>query len=206
MKQDVTTRDHLVDIYDLRHEIIGQKLKSEAHLQGLWHNVFHCWILAGDKIWLQLRSKDKALFPNFLDISAAGHVEAGERIINSCIREVYEELGIRVAKDDLCGEFVFLAASNWEKIQNREFAYVYFCETYLELTDVNYNRDEVDAVLEVSIKDFIDLIEEKEQHIPATKYVDSRLELVSIDRASLAPHDKGYYYTLVSALKSNIDL
>ena len=76
--------DTLIDIYDENMNPIGQALKSQAHAEGLWHKAFRCWInKPGNnnscKVWLQLRGKDKQLYPNLLSTSAAGHLQAGEQ-------------------------------------------------------------------------------------------------------------------------------
>lgn len=67
--------DELIDIFDENNNPRGiQKLKSEAHKEGIWHRAVHIWIynLKGE-ILLQLRSKNKELYPDRWDVSAAGH-------------------------------------------------------------------------------------------------------------------------------------
>ncbi|NJB66791.1 isopentenyl-diphosphate delta-isomerase [Desulfobaculum xiamenense] len=49
------------------------------------------------RLYLQKRSGSKSLFPGRWDLSATGHVKAHESREDAAIRELREELGIRVA-------------------------------------------------------------------------------------------------------------
>ncbi|MFR3313045.1 MAG: hypothetical protein ACLTT2_02255 [Alphaproteobacteria bacterium] len=40
--------DELIDIYDENMNHLGTAMKSQAHREGLWHRVFHCWIVNKD--------------------------------------------------------------------------------------------------------------------------------------------------------------
>ena len=81
----------MIDIFDGNHRLIGSFERKAAHVQGLWHQTFHCWITWKDTVILQLRAPTKANYPNMLDISAAGHLEAGETPLER-VREIEAEL------------------------------------------------------------------------------------------------------------------
>ena len=78
--------------------------KSEAHRLGLWHRCFHCWICGSDPegfyLLLQRRASTKDTWPDYLDITAAGHLSAGEETLDG-LREVEEELGLQVNPERL---------------------------------------------------------------------------------------------------------
>jgi isopentenyl-diphosphate Delta-isomerase len=95
--------DELIDIYDSKNRPLNKKvMKSEAHKKGLWHRVAHVWIYNSNKeVLLQLRSKDKEVYPNVWDISVAGHISTGEREIQSAMREIEEEIGLKVKESEL---------------------------------------------------------------------------------------------------------
>lgn len=84
--------DELIEIYNGNNEPLGiEKMKSEAHRNGLWHRASHIWIYnSAGEILLQLRAENKELYPNMWDISAAGHISAGEEPIISALREMEE--------------------------------------------------------------------------------------------------------------------
>src|SRR5436190_14690654 len=79
-----------------------RKPKSEAHRDGDWHRAAHIWIIAGDgRILLQRRSPRKENNPNLWDVSAAGHLSAGESSVEAAVRETFEELGLKIAPEEL---------------------------------------------------------------------------------------------------------
>jgi predicted house-cleaning noncanonical NTP pyrophosphatase (MazG superfamily)/8-oxo-dGTP pyrophosphatase MutT (NUDIX family) len=85
----------------------GRKLKSdlgksEVHKRGLWHCGAHVWVynLKGE-VLMQLRAPGKKIYPNTWDISAAGHVSAGETPLVAALREAEEELGLVLKPEDL---------------------------------------------------------------------------------------------------------
>jgi len=93
----------IIDVCDSNGNYTGQKLpRNEIHKNKLWHRTVHVQILDFDKHALfQLRSVEKESFPNKLDISAAGHLSAGEKIITAALRELEEELGLSLEENRL---------------------------------------------------------------------------------------------------------
>lgn len=153
--------DELIDVLNDRMEIVGQALRSEAHANGYWHGAFHCWIVSrgADQegyVLFQLRSKDKDLVPNSLDISAAGHLRAGEAPLDG-LRELEEELGIGVEGDKLKYLGVHVEVYCDDKRINREFDYTYLLSEDRELVDFRVQPSEVTGLSQIAVKDGIDL-------------------------------------------------
>ena len=119
--------EELIDIYNQDNEPIGSvATKQEAHEKGLWHRASHIWIYnSKGEILLQLRAKDKGLFPDMWDVAVGGHISAGQEPLATAIRETKEESGLEASKDDL----EFLTTYKNEvvlgEIDNKEFYYVY---------------------------------------------------------------------------------
>ena len=92
-----------IQAVDEKRQPLGIKSREEIHRLGYWHETFHCWFVKKVHnewmIYFQLRSKEKADYPLLLDITAAGHLLAGETI-NDGIREIDEELGLAVQLQD----------------------------------------------------------------------------------------------------------
>lgn len=65
------------------------------------------WRLRNGKkeLLLQQRSRNKATWPGYFDISAAGHIDGGESPLQSAKREAQEELGLDIATDNL--QYIF---------------------------------------------------------------------------------------------------
>lgn len=156
-----------IDIYDagLRH--IGVMERTEAHMNGHWHKTFHCWIVTkkwGGGILFQLRSPEMINFPNSLDVSAAGHLEAGENIKQG-IREVSEELGIPITMKSLyfLGYRVEVAdQDNGQK--NREYQAVYIYNLDISLSEYKPQIEEVSGLLWLKIGEGLDLFDGKREY------------------------------------------
>lgn len=70
------------------------EMKQLCHKKGLWHKAVAVFIINSKKqVLLQKRSKNKKMWPDMWDISAGGHVLAGEFGFQAIIREIKEELG-----------------------------------------------------------------------------------------------------------------
>ena len=98
----------LWDIYDIDRVRTGRvaqrgKPASEGGLgEGEYHLVVHICVFNGrGQLLLQQRQKDKEGYPNLWDVSAAGSALAGEDSRTAAVRELYEETGIKVEKEEL---------------------------------------------------------------------------------------------------------
>jgi 8-oxo-dGTP pyrophosphatase MutT (NUDIX family) len=76
------------------------KERGRVHKDGDWHRSIHAWVVQRDaqrddnvSVLLQRRSPYKDTHPNLLDVSCAGHVNAGDEIFDTTMRELKEELG-----------------------------------------------------------------------------------------------------------------
>ncbi len=175
-----------VDIFDEALKPLGKMPKKEAHKTGAWHKSIHCWIVRQDEagnqyIVFQKRSATKKSFPNFLDISAAGHYQSGEHIEDG-VREIVEELGIKVAFEDLKYLGIKFDIYKDDSIFNREF-----CETFLyqdnrPLKDYSIDCVEVTGLAQIKLQDGLDLFSKKVDSIWATgiEYSESTKQIEEI--------------------------
>jgi isopentenyldiphosphate isomerase len=151
----------IIDIFDGNHCLIGQFERVEAHKQGLWHQTFHCWIVGQRDqhrfVVLQLRSSTKKNYPNMLDITAAGHLEAGESPTDG-VREIEEELGVKVSPERLVSLGIKHDVMDEPNgVRNREFSHVYLLRDDRELDDFRLDPEEVTGLVEVPIADGLSL-------------------------------------------------
>ncbi len=91
------TSQELLDVVDENDRVIGVKTRGEIHAQGLMHRAVHILVFnSSGELFIQKRSMSKDNNPGLWDSSAAGHVDSGENYYDCAIRELGEELGIRV--------------------------------------------------------------------------------------------------------------
>ncbi|WP_419912875.1 NUDIX hydrolase [Candidatus Poriferisodalis sp.] len=150
-----------LDVVDEVGRYLRTAPRDEVHERGEWHRVFHCQIVTlRDGVptaVLQQRSRAKAAFAGLIDISAAGHLAAGEAPLDG-VRELEEELGVTPAGTDLVPLGVRrLADDSGEGTLNCELTSVYLLRDDRPLTDYVLARDEVDAVLDAPIADLLAL-------------------------------------------------
>jgi len=153
--------DERIDIFTEDDQKTGiQKMKSEAHAKGLWHRAAHIWIY-NDKgeILLQLRAKNKDTYPNCWDISAAGHVSAGEEVIISALRELEEEIGIKAKEEDLEFLKVIKKKQVIGEILNNEFFYVYLFKFNGKAEELPLQKEEVAEIKFFTPEEFLEGIE-----------------------------------------------
>jgi isopentenyldiphosphate isomerase len=94
--------DEVFDVVDESDVVIGHEFRRAIHRRGLLHRAIHIfWLRSDGMLCLQRRSYAKDNCPGLLSSSCAGHVDSGEDYHTAAVRELHEELGIRVAAAEL---------------------------------------------------------------------------------------------------------
>ena len=117
--------EEIFDVVNERDEVIDAKPRSEVHARGLLHRAVHVLVSnSRGEIFLQKRSMKKDRQPGVWDSSCSGHVDSGEHYDQTAVRELREELGLKVKtalqklfKIDACAE------------TDAEFVWIYRCES-----------------------------------------------------------------------------
>lgn len=93
------TPDEIFDIVDETDTVIGHAARREVHTRGWRHRAVHVLVFnrAGE-LFLQKRALSKDTAPGAWDSSASGHVDAGEGYDACAVRELREEIGLRVER------------------------------------------------------------------------------------------------------------
>ncbi len=134
--------------------------RAEVHDGGHWHQVFHCLLVrtgSPARIVLQRRHRSKAAFPGLLDLSATGHLEAGETPVDG-IRELNEEMGIQADPGALVPVGVRLLVDDEGEGQNRERVHLFFMTDDRPLDAYAPEPTEVSSLVELEAGDLLDLI------------------------------------------------
>lgn len=147
--------EEMFDVYDENGEYLGVRSKSFCHSEnpGVWHKPVWIWIV--DKrggILVQKHGSGKKHFPNKYDLPSAGHVHAGEKPIDACVRETKEELGIDINKED----FVFM--TEWKFDIGWEFAQVYLLDIDAKATKFTLEKGKVGEVKWLKLDEFEKLL------------------------------------------------
>jgi isopentenyl-diphosphate delta-isomerase type 1 len=117
--------EDIFDIVDERDEVIGRKPRSEVHARGLRHRAVHVLVFnSRGEVFLQKRSMKKDRQPGVWDSSCSGHVDSGEVYDQTAVRELREEIGLRL---DAAPQKLFKIDACEET--DAEFVWVYRCES-----------------------------------------------------------------------------
>lgn len=121
--------------------------RDNCHKQGLWHRANYGFIFNknGD-VLSQKRSKTKKLWPDLWDITAGGHVLAGEFGYEALIREVKEELGIDIEQKDL----LYLVGSTSVNVKgdiiNKHFNECFIINKDVDISKIKLQEEEVSEI------------------------------------------------------------
>jgi len=89
--------DEFFDVVDGNDAVVGRVARREVHARGLLHRAVHVLVFDGaGRVFLQRRSMKKDIAPGMWDSSCSGHVDSGESYDAAAVRELAEELGLRI--------------------------------------------------------------------------------------------------------------
>ena len=80
------------------------------------------------------------------DISAAGHISAGEDPVTSGLRETEEEIGLKLKKENLDFWMIRKHKAIFRNIKNNEFYYVYFFKFNRDINQLKLQKEEVQKI------------------------------------------------------------
>ena len=144
-----------LDIVDEKGRPTGEIVAREvAHSQGIWHHTAHVWLVRYHKgklqVLLQKRSLDKDSFPGCYDISSAGHIPAGVDYLPSALRELEEELGLKVKAEQLvfCGDrkIVYDGSFHGRPYHDRQYSRVFLLWCDCDESSFIVQTEEIESV------------------------------------------------------------
>ena len=195
--------DELIDVRDGAGEPTGEVVwKSEAHRRGLWHRCFHGWVFgAGDGepyLLVQRRAAAKDTWPGYLDLTAGGHLAAGEEPLDG-LREVEEELGLRVDPGRLLPLGTRRAELEIPGGIDREFQDVFLLRDDTPPGELRLQREEVEALLGIGLDDAEGLA--TAGSAPALEYRGGGVSEVRVRVSDFVPNTDGYLRRVASAAR-----
>lgn len=145
----------IFDIVDENGIPTGETIqRTVAHDKGIRHRTAHIWIVRntdnGCEVLLQQRSYNKDSFPGRYDTSSAGHIRAGDEPLDSALRELGEELGIKAEPAALTyiGKFPIQYEKEFfgKPFRDCEVAFVYLYTEPVDINALTLQAEEVESV------------------------------------------------------------
>ena len=197
--------DEKIDILDERGERTGRiAWKSEAHRTGLWHRCFHLWIVDpgeapdGPSLFVQRRASGKETWPDRFDVTAAGHLMAGESGLDG-LREVEEELGLSVGPGDVVPLGTRRNELEIPAGMDREFQDVFLLLRRLAPTDLRLQKEEVASVARLRLDSVEGLCGGEE--VPVEEWADGEGRAGEARIEDFVPGEDGYLLQVVLAAR-----
>lgn len=138
------------------------KARAAVHRDGDWHRSIHVWIAGvnelGPFLTFQRRSPAKDTWGGKFDATVGGHIRAGETLTET-MREVEEEIGVRVAEADLLPLGVRVCVTESADARDRELQSVFLWLTDRSLLAFAPNPDELASLNQFRIDDLFALFE-----------------------------------------------
>ena len=136
--------------------------KEKAHDLNLLHWEVAVFLLNDkNETLLQKRSKNKRFGPNKWGL-CAGHVDADEELEDAAIREVYEEIGLKISKNDLH----LLDEINVKKReQNSNITRCYYVICNKQENEFTIQEEELSEVKWVNIDELINRIKNNDDSL-----------------------------------------
>ena len=140
----------LVDVLDTRKEFTGETIDKHNIPEGYYRQSVHIWIINDqNKLLLQQRLSTAHKFPNMWS-NTGGAVQAGETSLIGAIRELREELGLVINKEDL--EFI----ASYKRL--KDFADVWLLKKNIDINNLIIAEDEVQNVKWATFKEFEEML------------------------------------------------
>ena len=177
-----------LDVLDQHGNKTGRsKPLTQVHRDGSWHESSHVWIYnSKGEILFQKRSKT-TYFSGLLDISIGGHITKGKKPKETAIREVEEEIGLKIEDKDL------------KKIDRKKMSLI--------LPDLNFYNNEFVTIYLLKFDGSISSFRFQDQEVKSVKFIPIDKLRSDLKDPKLykkfVPHGK-YYFYIINKIKKEL--
>lgn len=172
--------DELVEVLTEDGKSVGENIsKFTAHKQGICDGISAVALIDNSgRLLIQKRAVTKKDEPNKWDLSGAGHIDVDETPEEAAVREIYEELGIKVEEDDLKLIDTYLNKVKLNKeICINHFTYLFVVQKDISIDDIVVQKSEVSEIMFINKKEYIDLLNNGDM-VEAIKYCNMVLKYI----------------------------
>ncbi len=143
------------------------KERGVVHREGALHATPHIWIArpnekSGYDILLQKRSAEKDSHPGCYDISSAGHIAAGDTPLDSALRELEEELGIKARPEELVEFGVqyknYVGEFYGKRFCDNQRSILYLYKEPIDTDKIRLQESEIESVIWMDYKEALQAI------------------------------------------------
>ena len=191
--------DELLDAFDDGLHLIGPTPRGLVHVDGLWHQVFHCLIVRSTppaRVLLQRRPRTARSFAGLLDLSATGHLLTGEDPRDG-VRELVEELGIIAAPSDLVSLGRRLLIDDAGEGHNREIVNAFLLPLDTSLDAFDLEGCDVAGLVEIEAAALLAILRDDTAVVTAQELgPDGVVRSIACCAADLVPQLDGYWTVL----------
>lgn len=160
--------EELVDVLDENGIKTGKILsRDEVHKKGLWHRAIVVAIVnEKNEILLQQRSSTKEKNANMWDISAAGHLSAGQDSLSAATREISEEVSVSLGYNIEVKNFRFMLSFRKDQIFSENFIERQFYDFFIlrqygiNKENIRFQSSEVQSIKFVTITELNEMREQ----------------------------------------------
>lgn len=203
--------EEILDVLNDSYEVIGQETRQQVHEQELLHASFQCWFyikLSGEHYLMFQKRSAKVNYPNLLDITAAGHLQAGEGPREGA-REIEEELGIAPpfeALHSIGGRRDDVLRPDGKV--DREYCYLYAYHYQQPIEALKPSLEDVDSMVCIRPQDFEAIMANPVGMHPTQVFSYNGEAMVKVTKAlrlkDFVPHTIDYYRFVLKALAAII--
>lgn len=179
------------------------KTRTDAWKDGDWIGTFNLWIVQENpdpSMIYQLRSLSINYAPNKLDVAVGGHYKAGENMSDG-LREAKEELGKSYNFSDLTpvGRRIHVALDE-RNLKRLNIVDIFFITDNSPLSSFKLQKEEVQAVFSLPIKELIKVHADKNYSFQARGLDNSDKEIVFTVKSSSFPYNFDKYHYKMALL------
>lgn len=155
----------LIFVVDEENNSLEPMPRDQVHKNGIWHRTTDILVLNSQgELLCEKRSMAKDVSPGEWESIFGGHTLAGEDDLESAIKEIEEELGLKVKGEEL-KFFKTVKVSDREKnFQHNTFKSVYLLKFDGDLSDINFEEEEIGEVKWMDKKAVRRILESREKN------------------------------------------